>query len=174
MTVFLKVRNLLRLFCVNMNYLKIIPETITDGEGLRTAIYVSGCENHCKGCFNPESWDYKAGQELTDKVIDDFIENIRNNPLLEGVSILGGDPFAPCNRTGLLNLLEKLNNAGITDIWCWTGYVLEELKKDITALKCLRRIRTLVDGPYVEALKSTDIRFRGSTNQRIIYLRGDD
>ena len=154
-----------------MNYLKIIPETITDGDGLRAAIYVSGCENYCKGCFNPESWDYSAGQELTDAVIDSFIENVRSNPLLEGVSILGGDPFAPCNRTSLLHLLEKLNDAGITDIWCWTGYIIEELKKDELAQKCLQHISTLVDGPYMETLKSPDISFRGSTNQRIIRIQ---
>lgn len=153
-----------------MNYLKILPETITDGDGLRAAIYVSGCENYCKGCFNPESWDYKAGKELTDEVIDDFINGVKTNALLDGVSILGGDPFAPCNRAGLLHLLEKLNSAGITDIWCWTGYVIEDLAKDELAQKCLQRITTLIDGPYVEALKSVDIQFRGSTNQRIIYL----
>ena len=153
-----------------MNYLKIVPETITDGEGLRAAIYVSGCENYCKGCFNPESWDYKAGKELTDEVISSFISKVKSNPLLDGVSVLGGDPFAPCNREGLLHLLEKLNLEGITDIWCWTGYVIEELEKDGLAQKCLQRITTLVDGPYVEALKSPDVKFRGSTNQRIICL----
>lgn len=157
-------------YAKKMNYLKILPETITDGDGLRASIYVAGCENRCKGCFNPESWDYKAGRELTEAVIYDFIAKVKANTLIEGVSILGGDPFAPCNRAGLLHLLEILNAAGIKDIWCWTGYVIEELRKDELAQKCLQRLTVLVDGPYVEALKSSDIKFRGSLNQRIIYL----
>ena len=70
-----------------MNYIKIVPETITDGEGLRTAIYVAGCENYCKGCFNPESWDYKAGKPLTDAVINAVIKSYKENPLLEGISV---------------------------------------------------------------------------------------
>ena len=73
-----------------MNYVKIVPETITDGEGLRMAVYVAGCENKCPGCFNPESWDYNIGKELTDEVIDKIIEKYKNKTLLDGISILGG------------------------------------------------------------------------------------
>ena len=81
-----------------MNYIKMIPETISDGEGLRAAIYVAGCENKCDGCFNPESWDYSAGQELTVELLDGFLEDVNANQLVEGISFLGGDPFAPNNR----------------------------------------------------------------------------
>ena len=105
-----------------MNYIKIVPETITDGEGLRTAIYVSGCENYCKGCFNPESWDYKAGKPLTDAVINAVIKSYQENPLLEGISVLGGDPFAPKNREDFLDFLKKVRSGGINNIWAWTGY----------------------------------------------------
>lgn len=154
-----------------MNYLQIQKEGVVNGEGLRASIFLSGCENRCKGCFNPESWDYDAGKELTDDVVDDFISSVKCNTLLEGVSILGGDPFAPKNREGLLHLLEKLNSAGINNIWCWTGYVLEELQNDELAQKCLERITVLVDGPYIEAYRNVDIPFRGSANQRVIHLR---
>ena len=153
-----------------MNYIKIVPETITDGEGLRTAIYVAGCENYCKGCFNPESWDYKAGKPLTDAVINAVIKSYQENLLLEGISVLGGDPFAPKNRDDFLVFLKKVRSGGINNIWAWTGYTLETLKEDKTARECLKFIDTLVDGPFIEALRSADLAFRGSSNQRIIYL----
>ena len=153
-----------------MNYIKIVPETITDGEGLRSAIYVAGCENYCKGCFNPESWDYKAGKPLTDAVINAVIKSYKENPLLEGISVLGGDPFAPKNRDDFLVFLKKVRSGGINNIWAWTGYTLETLKEDKTARECLKFIDTLVDGPFIEALRSADLAFRGSSNQRIIHL----
>lgn len=153
-----------------MNYIKIVPETITDGEGLRTAIYVAGCENYCKGCFNPESWDYKAGKPLTDAVINAVIKSYQENSLLEGISVLGGDPFAPKNREDFLDFLKKVRSGGINNIWAWTGYTLETLKEDKTARECLKFIDTLVDGPFIEALRSADLAFRGSSNQRIIHL----
>ena len=153
-----------------MNYIKIVPETITDGEGLRSAIYVAGCEDYCKGCFNPESWDYKAGKPLTDAVINAVIKSYQENPLLEGISVLGGDPFAPKNREDFLDFLKKLRAGGINNIWAWTGYTLETLKEDKIARECLKFIDTLVDGPFIEALRSADLAFRGSSNQRIIYL----
>ena len=99
-----------------MNYIKIVPETITDGEGLRSAIYVAGCENYCKGCFNPESWDYKAGKPLTDAVINAVIKSYQENPLLEGISVLGGDPFAPKNRDDFLVFLKKVRSGDINNI----------------------------------------------------------
>ena len=153
-----------------MNYIKIVPETITDGEGLRSAIYVAGCENYCKGCFNPESWDYKAGKPLTDAVINAVIKSYKENPLLEGISVLGGDPFAPKNREDFLDFLKKVRSGGINNIWAWTGYTLETLKEDKTARECLKFIDTLVDGPFIEALRSADLAFRGSSNQRVIHL----
>lgn len=153
-----------------MNYIKIVNETITDGEGLRTAIYVAGCENKCPGCFNPESWDYNAGQELTDAVIDKFIDNVKKNTLIEGVSVLGGDPFAPLNRRDFFHFLWKLNKADIKDIWVWTGYVKEELENDPLARACFSLISVLVDGRFVENLYDAELRFRGSSNQRILKL----
>lgn len=153
-----------------MNYMKIIPETITDGEGLRTSIYVAGCTNRCKGCFNPESWPYDAGKPLTDDVINNIIEKVNKNPLLEGVSILGGDPFAPKNRKGLLELLEKLSAGGISNVWVWTGYTIEELRTDAIASGALQYISTLIDGPYVEALRDPTLSYRGSSNQRILKI----
>ena len=154
-----------------MNYLKIVPETITDGDGLRTAIYVAGCENYCKGCFNPESWDYSAGKPLTDEVIDNIITDFNTNTLIEGISVLGGDPFAPKNREDFLDFLKKLRLGGIPNLWAWTGYTLEVLQEEKTARECLKYIDTLVDGPYIESLRDAELAFRGSGNQRIIHLQ---
>ena len=153
-----------------MNYVKIVPETITDGEGLRMAVYVAGCENKCPGCFNPESWDYNVGKELTDEVIDEIIAKFKNNTLLEGISILGGDPFAPKNRKDMFHFLWKLSKAGIRDIWVWTGYIKEKLEEDPIARACFSYISVLVDGPFIQALYDAELQFRGSSNQRIIKL----
>ena len=157
-----------------MNYIKIVPETITDGEGLRMAVYVAGCENKCPGCFNPESWDYNIGKELTDEVIDNIIEKYKNNMLLDGISILGGDPFAPKNRKDLYHLLRKLRDSGINNIWVWTGYTKEELEKDPIARACFSLISILVDGPFIIGLRDIKLKYRGSTNQRIIRLNYSD
>lgn len=157
-----------------MNYIKIIPETISDGEGLRAAIYLAGCENRCEGCFNSESWDYKAGRELTDNIIDQFIIDVLENTLVEGVSILGGDPFAPKNRKDLYHLLRKLRDGGINNIWVWTGYTKEELEKDPIARACFSLINVLVDGPFMVGLRDIKLKYRGSTNQRIIRLNHSD
>lgn len=154
-----------------MNYLKIVPETITDGEGLRMAVYVAGCENRCPGCFNPESWDYDAGEEMTDDVIDGIILKMKDNPILDGISILGGDPFAPKNRRDLHHLLWRLAREGIRNIWVWTGYVKEKLEEDPIARACLSYISVLVDGPFVQELYDAELRFRGSANQRIMRLQ---
>ena len=154
-----------------MNYLKIIDETIADGPGIRSAIYLAGCENRCKGCHNPESWPYEAGKALTDEVIAEFVSRYKANPLLDGVSVLGGDPFAPRNRQGLLHLLQQLTGNDINDIWVWTGYLYEELLEDKTAAECLKYVKCLVDGPFIEVQKDVSLEYRGSKNQRVIALK---
>ena len=153
-----------------MNYIKMIPETISDGEGLRAAIYVAGCENKCDGCFNPESWDYSAGHELTMELLDGFLEDVNANQLVEGISFLGGDPFAPKNRKDFYRVLRRCRQKGIKNIWVWTGYIKEELEKDPIARACFSLINTLVDGPFRKGLRTNDLKFRGSSNQRIIRL----
>lgn len=151
-----------------MRYLDI-RETAVDGEGLRLAIYFSGCENKCPGCFNPESWDYEAGEPFTDELLQKIIKDVKNNPMLDGVSLLGGDPFAPRNRKELVNIVKTISAAGI-NIWCWTGYTYEELLNDHVAAESLTYINVLVDGRFVEELKAPELQFRGSSNQKIIRI----
>lgn len=152
-----------------MNYISIIDETITDGTGLRTSIYVSGCNHHCNGCHNPQTWSFEAGEPLTKELIELLIQNIKNNPLLNGVTFSGGDPLEVGNVESLLDFLKMFKRAGI-NIWCYTGYIYEDLLDMPVQRECLKYIDVLVDGPFIKELKDPDLIFRGSSNQRIIKL----
>ena len=152
-----------------MKYLKIIDETITDGEGLRTSVYVSGCNHKCKGCHNPQTWDFNQGYLITEKVVQDLIKSIKNNPLLNGVTFSGGDPLEVGNAESLLDFLKMFKRAEI-NVWCYTGYIYEDLLDMPVQRECLKYIDVLVDGPFIKELKDPDLIFRGSSNQRIIKL----
>lgn len=152
-----------------MHLLHTYPETIVDGEGIRYAIYLAGCTHACKGCHNKESWNPNAGKVLTDKILTDIIIEINNNPLLDGITISGGDPFYSPDE--LLQLVKRLKRDTQLNIWCYTGYIYEELLKNDVAKQVLNYIDVLIDGPFIESLYSPTISFRGSTNQRIIKLQ---
>lgn len=152
-----------------MHLLHIYPETIADGEGLRYAIYLSGCSHHCKGCHNPESWNPTAGTLLTKEKMDEIIDAINKNPLLDGVTFSGGDPFF--NPEEFLPVIRRIKEETQQQIWCYTGYTFEELIKDPVNETILSFIDVLVDGKYVESLNSPFLRFKGSSNQRILKLK---
>ena len=152
-----------------MNYISIIDETITDGTGLRTSIYVSGCNHHCNGCHNPQTWSFETGEPLTKELIELLIQNIKNNPLLNGVTFSGGDPLEVGNAESLLDFLKMFKRAEI-NVWCHTGYIYEDLLDMPAQRECLKYIDVLVDGPFIKELKDPDLIFRGSSNQRIIKL----
>ncbi len=160
-----------------MNYIDIIPETSVDGEGLRTSIYVAGCRHKCKGCHNPQTWDFKAGRPLTEKVIKAVIDHVKKNPLLNGITFSGGDPLEEENAKDLVHFLKMIKDENI-NIWCYTGYIYEYFLScgpngslcTSEQWKCLEYIDTLVDGQYIEMLRDPDLQFRGSSNQRIINL----
>lgn len=154
-----------------MNRLRILssyPETISDGYGLRYAIYFAGCMHRCPGCHNPESHDPTQGEELTDERLEAICKAINANPLLDGVTLSGGDPLLNARAMG--EFLRRLKAATGQNVWCYTGYTLEECLADPDRKECLRWIDTLVDGRYVEALRDPSLSFRGSSNQRIIPL----
>lgn len=151
-----------------MNLLYTYPETIVDGEGIRFSIYLAGCNHNCKGCHNKQSWNPNAGNPLTEELITELIDEINNNPLLDGITLSGGDPFY--NKEELLHLVVRLKNETGLNIWCYTGYVYEDLLTNNTALEIFKYIDVLVDGPFIQSLYSPNISFRGSTNQRIIKL----
>lgn len=151
-----------------MHLLNRYRETISDGPGLRYSIYLAGCRHACPGCHNPESWDPMAGIELDEEVLQGIIEEINQDPLLDGITISGGDPFF--DPHSLTKLLKRLRESTELPILCYTGYTIEELEADPLLAQPLAYIDVLIDGPYVEALKSPELRFRGSKNQRIIDL----
>ena len=150
---------------------------IANGEGVRVSLFVSGCRNHCKDCFQPQTWDFCYGQaftQQTEQIIYDELEL----PYIKGLSLLGGDPFEPENQRALLPMLRTIKERfpGKT-IWCYTGYRLEdELLQAGTHPHCevteemLSYIDVLVDGRFVAELKDISLQFRGSRNQRVIDM----
>ncbi len=155
-----------------MESLRIIgtyPETIADGYGLRYAIYFAGCTHHCPGCHNPESHDPAAGEPLTDEWVDRICREIDGNPILDGITLSGGDPLL--HASAMCNFLRTLKERTAQNIWCYTGYTLEECLADPARRSCLQWIDTLVDGRYIESQRDLSLDFRGSRNQRLLDLR---
>ena len=160
-----------------MNYAAIKETDIANGPGVRVSLFVSGCSHHCEGCFNAEAWDYNYGQPYTQETEDRIMEALKPS-YITGLSLLGGEPFDPRNQPALLPLLRRVRRElPEKDIWCYTGYTLEEdLRTDALGIpevtgELLSLIDVLVDGKFVLAKKDIQLRFRGSSNQRLIDLR---
>ena len=160
-----------------MNYATVKYFDIANGLGIRTSLFVSGCTHHCKNCFNSEAWDFNYGKPFDDKIQEEVINSLKN-PFCDGLSLLGGEPFEPSNQKGLLPFLKKAKaEIPNLNIWCYTGYLFdEELLKDSRAktedtIEMLKLIDVLVDGKFVEELKNLNLRFKGSSNQRIIDVK---
>ena len=150
---------------------------IQDGEGARVSIYVSGCHFHCKGCHNPQAWNFDYGREFTEKDID-YIIDLMDNDYISGLSILGGEPLELVNQKGLIPLVNKVKEKFPNkDIWCYTGYDFEKdvlgnmLPKFEFTKDFFKKIDIVVDGQFVEEKKLTDLKFRGSYNQRKIDVQ---
>ncbi len=155
-----------------MNYMKIKNYDIANGDGVRTSLFVSGCDLHCRGCFNKESWDLNAGQFFSRKVKKELLKNLEPD-YIKGLSLLGGDPFNPNNVKDIAFLVEDTKRLfPDKTIWAWSGYTLDELleRKDQYTKKILDNIDVLVDGQFIEEEKDLSLRFRGSRNQRLVYF----
>lgn len=148
------------------------PESINEGEGLRAAIFISGCRHYCKGCFSPKTWNFDYGEPFTLERETKIIHDIKNNPLLSGLSILGGDPFfSAAEVSGFIDRL--VTETGPVSIWIYSGYTYEELieRPGSPEYELLRRCEVLVDGRFVEELRDPSLLYRGSSNQRLIDIQ---
>lgn len=159
-----------------MNYATIKWADVANGPGVRVSLFVSGCTHRCPGCFNPEAQDFAYGQPFTQAEEDKILAAL-SPAHIKGLSLLGGEPLEPDNQRALLPFLRRVKEAyPQKQIWCYSGYLLdEELWKDSRArCECtdqlLSLIDVLVDGPFVEAKKDLNLRFRGSSNQRILNV----
>lgn len=150
-----------------LRILSIVEDTMVDGPGFRTAIYCAGCYHACPGCHNPQSWDFRGGREMS---TDEIMQVIEADPYAN-VTFTGGDPMYQAE--GFVALAEAIKERTGKTIWCYTGFTLEQLQADPEPARrrLLELIDVLVDGPYVASLRDPDLRFRGSSNQRIIPLR---
>ena len=160
-----------------MNYAEIKNLDIANGPGLRVSLFVSGCTHHCKGCFNPESWDFNYGQPFTVETEAELFR-LLDNEHIRGLSLLGGEPFEPANQAVLAPLVKKFKEKfPHKDLWCYSGYNFEKDMLtgnlgpwEITE-QMLTYIDVLVDGEFVIDLKNPNLRFRGSANQRVILVQ---
>ena len=157
-----------------MNYGTIKKYDIANGPGVRVSLFVSGCTHHCPGCFNSETWDFNYGHPFDSEVMNEILEALEP-PHIRGFSLLGGEPFEHVNQQALLPLLKEIKRRFPSkDIWCYTGYDFEQDILDVMyktwqeTPEILSCIDILVDGEFVEAKKDLSLRFRGSSNQRII------
>ena len=161
-----------------MHYGAIKKCDVANGEGIRTSLFVSGCRNRCKNCFNPETWAFDYGAPFTEKELTEILKSLEN-PSVRGLSVLGGEPMEPENQAGILPVLRAVKTAFPTKtVWIYTGYLYEELMSEPgshrVAIDITREILSyadiLVDGRFMEEEKRLGLRFRGSANQRIIDM----
>lgn len=151
---------------------------VANGEGMRVSVFVSGCRNHCKGCFQPQTWDFNYGREYTPE-IEQFIIDELSKSYYDGITILGGDPMEPENQEPVLRLLRRIKKElPDKNVWAYTGYVYDrdlvpggKRFVDGVTRELLESIDILIDGRFVEELKNLMLNFRGSGNQRIIKMK---
>ncbi len=163
-----------------MNWAEIKTNDIANGEGVRTSLFVSGCRHHCKNCFNSMTWDFGYGQLFTEETMEEIFKSV-DHDWINGITLLGGEPFEPENQKVLVPFLvmfhERFPNK---NVWCYTGFTLEQILGEgepksraatEIAKEMLTLIDVLVDGPFVEELHSITLKFRGSSNQRVIDIK---
>lgn len=158
-----------------MHFASIKNFDVANGVGVRVSLFVSGCNHRCKGCFNQEAWDFNYGKEFSDSEIDLIIEMLKPT-YIKGLTLLGGEPMELVNQKGLLPLVKKVKEVyPLKSIWCYSGFTFDQIMKmreqfDITD-EILKYIDVLVDGKFEIEKKDLKLKFRGSSNQRIIDLK---
>lgn len=151
-----------------MRYNTIRKMDISNGPGVRVSIFMQGCSFHCENCFNPETWDFKAGKEFTDETIEQVLELCAPNHI-KGLSILGGEPMHPVNIKGTTKLAKAFKERyPDKTIWSWSGFLFD---RDLKDQEVLNYLDVLVDGQYVDSLHDPTLKWRGSSNQRVIDVK---
>jgi anaerobic ribonucleoside-triphosphate reductase activating protein len=149
-----------------MNYNTIKQLDIANGPGCRVSLFVQGCEFNCPGCFNSVAKDFSGGKPFTDQTVETLLE-LAAPDHISGLSILGGEPLHPRNRSEVLDLVKKFKEKyPKKSVWIWTGYLWEEVKEDLRG----SGVDVLVDGRFIEELKDLRLKYRGSSNQRVINV----
>ena len=153
-----------------MNYAKIRKLDVTNGPGIRTTLFVSGCTHNCEGCFNKEQQDFNYGNKFTKETEDEFIQ-LTKNKQIKGVNILGGEPMQQIMDDTLLNLLKRIKLETDKPIWLWSGYTFEEIVNNPKRLEILREVDVLIDGTFQADKRDIMLKYRGSSNQRVIDVK---
>ena len=157
-----------------MNYATIKPRDIANGPGVRVSLFVSGCTHRCPGCFNEEAWDFDYGQPFDQSTIDEILELLQPD-YVQGLTLLGGEPFDPRNQSAIVELLRQIKaKYPHKSIWAFSGYLFDRdilpgrLGDPTITREYLSYLDVLVDGPFIQSRKNLTLRFRGSDNQRLI------
>lgn len=160
-----------------MNYADIKRIDVANGEGVRVSVFVSGCNHHCKGCFNECAWDFNYGNKFTEQQEEEVLKDL-DHDYISGLTLLGGEPLEPANQEGLLPLVKKAKEKfPDKKIWCYTGFDFEKdvvgkmARQSDTTKELLKYIDVVVDGKFEEDKKDLKLRFRGSSNQRILDVQ---
>ena len=149
-------------------YNAILTNDVVNGEGVCVSFFIQGCPHHCKGCFNPETWDFEGGKPYTEGVKKEIIKAIKANGIRRNFSILGGEPLAGKNIEMTKDIVKTVRNTyPDIKIFLWTGYDFEDSSHDMDFFEILQYIDVVIDGKFIEELKDLNLRLRGSSNQRV-------
>lgn len=154
----------------SVRYATIKDNDIANGDGIGVAVFLQGCPHHCPDCFNPETWDYNGGKEFTNSTMQQILKCF-DTPIEKHLSILGGEPLCPQNKELSYKIIKTVKNKyPKVKVYLWTGYLYEQIKDE----KAVSLTDFLIDGPFIKEQKELNLKWRGSKNQRIFYLKGKD
>lgn len=156
-----------------MRYHKIQKDDCLNGNGIRVSLFVSGCDFHCKGCQNPQTWDINSGKPFTENTLKVLINEL-NHDYVQGLTLLGGEPLHQNNLETINMIIDNIHSKNFTknkDVWIYSGYTFEEIMKNDILKETIFKCDVLVDGRYVEELKDQNYHWAGSTNQRVIDIK---
>ncbi|HBE9553453.1 anaerobic ribonucleoside-triphosphate reductase activating protein [Clostridioides difficile] len=153
-----------------MKYAEIRKFDVSNAPGVRTTLFVSGCTHNCKGCFNKDLQDFNYGDIWSNKVEDEILSYIKNDNIV-GLNILGGEPLQQTKDDDLINFLKRVKNETNKNIWLWSGYLFEEIIEDVLRREFLDYVDILVDGKFNISKRNISLKYRGSSNQRVIDVQ---